>query len=103
MEEEGLDLVILRVAHGDGGAVGLGRDPAEERVAGGAGRAFGVWRAVSGAGGMKLVAPHGRHRRHEVTVVLAVFAPAVVEMGHGEVQGNSRKDLAGSRARPASR
>src|SRR5439155_9800525 len=86
MEQEGLDLVILRVAQRDGGAVGLAGGLAQERVAGGAGRALRMWRAASGAGSLKLVAPLGRHRRHEVAIVLAIRTPGVVEMGHGEVQ-----------------
>src|SRR6266576_7166087 len=97
MEQQRLDLVILRVAQHNGGAVGLARGPAQERVAGGAGRALGMWRAGGGAGGLKRVAPPGRHRRHEVAVILAIWSPAVVEMGHREVQGNSWKDLAQDR------
>src|SRR5207248_10081038 len=97
MEQEGLDLVILRVAQRDGGAVGLARGPAQEHVAGSASRTLRMWRVAGGAGGVKLIAPPGRHRRHEVAVVLAIRTPAVVEMGHREVQRNSWKDLAQDR------
>ena len=97
MEQERLDLVILRVAHRDSRAVCLHRGAPQKRVAGGAGGAFGVWRPVGGARSVERVTPRCRHRPHEVAVELAVFAPAVVEVGHREVQGDGGKDLAQDR------
>src|SRR5690242_6056299 len=59
VQEQGLHLVIAGVAKGDGRALGLRGDSAQERVAGGARAVLGPRRRVSGARGPEIEAPAG--------------------------------------------
>src|SRR5438445_2026609 len=94
MEEERLDLISLCVAEGDRGTFGAGRGLAEERIARGAGGVFRMRDIVRSTGGSEFITPGGRHRSDEVAVGVAIWAPAVIEMRDGEMQGKGRDDLA---------
>src|SRR2546430_2061250 len=94
VEEEGLHLVIPRVAERDGGAVRLGCRLPEEGMPGGRGGVSRVRGAGRRARGMKVKAPRRRHRGDEVAIILAVGPPTVVEMRDGEMKRQCRKNLA---------
>src|SRR5712691_8872260 len=94
VEEQRLDLVILRVTEGDGGAIGIGGGLPEERVTRAAGGVLRVRDVVRGAGGSEVIYPGGSHRGHEVAVGSTFRAPAMIEMRDRKVQRKGRKDFA---------
>src|SRR2546429_965826 len=93
VEEKGLHLVIQRMAERDGGTAGLGCRLADEGMARGPGGVFSVWGAGRRARGVEVKAPRRRNRGDEVAIVLAVGAPAVVEMRDREMKRHDWKDL----------
>jgi ubiquinone/menaquinone biosynthesis C-methylase UbiE len=94
MEEKGLDLVIAGVTERDDGAASAGRGITQKLVAPVASGGFGVRQGWIGARGEERIPPPVRDVLDEGGVAGAVWAPAVIEVGNGEVERERWRQVA---------